>query len=331
MLLGCWKGNQFSKQVWRVYIVTWTERKEESASRCHKLTTHINIPRFTPDDIDILVLPEMAFSGYRFKSKDHIKPYLEDAETGTTVRWAKQQAARLNAYVMVGYPQIVKGNPDKYYNSACFVAPSTEILATYQKHFLYETDEAWAEEGPGFMSIDVPDLGKVGLGICMDLNPYRFEAPFTDFEFANFHREQQSSIILCSMAWLGKDASENDSDQSDPSSGSGHDSNGEDDNVQDDDVMEVCNYWCMRLLPIYNDAWANNSIPETSQKIRRSIIFVACNRVGTEGGVTFGGSSSVFVLSNYRPLILDHLKSNEENVLIVKDEVFERTARFLNQ
>jgi protein N-terminal amidase len=53
------------------------------------------------------------------------------------------------------------GNPDKYYNSACFVAPSAEVLATYQKHFLYETDESWAEEGPGFMSIDVPSLGKV--------------------------------------------------------------------------------------------------------------------------------------------------------------------------
>ncbi|CAG8481209.1 2673_t:CDS:2 [Paraglomus occultum] len=310
------------------------------------------LQRFTSDDIDILVLPEMAFSGYSFKSKDHIKPYLEDAETGTTVRWAKQQAARLNAYVMVGYPQIVKGNPDKYYNSACFVAPSTEVLATYQKHFLYETDEKWAEEGPGFMSIDVPGLGKVGLGICMDINPYRFEAPFTDFEFANFHREQQSSIILCSMAWLVKkdeEVSESDGDENDPSTANDFDSIDED---EYNSVMEVCNYWCMRLLPIYDDAWANNnqsseedvkhngrnkkdkiqgsSKLESSQKIKRPVILVVCNRVGTEDE-TFCGTSSVFALLNHHPLVLDHLQTKEENVLIVKDETIEQAAKFLNQ
>jgi predicted amidohydrolase len=79
-----------------------------------------------PGDIDILVLPEMAFtgmdtadqphqeldpessmssmsistnsspliyshSGYVFTSKDHIYPYLEDAEEGPSVEWAKTQ------------------------------------------------------------------------------------------------------------------------------------------------------------------------------------------------------------------------------------------------
>lgn len=29
--------------------------------------------------------------GYVFKDKDHIKPYLEDSETGTSVQWAKDQ------------------------------------------------------------------------------------------------------------------------------------------------------------------------------------------------------------------------------------------------
>jgi len=109
----------------------------------------------------------------------------------------------------------------------------------------------------------------------MDINPYRFEAPFTDFEFANFHREQQSNIILCSMAWLSKkddeDAIENDSSEEDPSSASGHDSIGENDQVEYNNVIEVCNYWCMRLLPIYNDAWANYNQPregDTKQKGR---------------------------------------------------------------
>ncbi|CAG8783068.1 3032_t:CDS:2, partial [Acaulospora morrowiae] len=89
-----------------------------------------NIRRFRPNDFDILVLPEMAFTGYVFKNKKHIEPFLEDAEAGTTVQWAKNQAMRLHAFVMVGYPQIVKGNPDKFYNSVCFVGPDGELIDT---------------------------------------------------------------------------------------------------------------------------------------------------------------------------------------------------------
>src|SRR5437764_12258436 len=53
------------------------------------------------------------------------------------------------------------GNPDRYYNSLCFLNPHGELIETYQKTHLYSTDESWAEEGPGFKSINVPSLGKV--------------------------------------------------------------------------------------------------------------------------------------------------------------------------
>lgn len=36
----------------------------------------------------------------------------------------------------------------------------------------------------------------------MDLNPYKFEAPFEAFEFANFHKERGTSLLLVSTAWL---------------------------------------------------------------------------------------------------------------------------------
>ncbi|CAG8774748.1 2311_t:CDS:2, partial [Racocetra persica] len=215
---------------------------------------------------------------YVFKNKEHIMPYLEDAETGTTVHWAKEQALRLQAFVMVGYPQIVKGDPDKYYNSICFVGRNGSLIETYQKTHLYETDESWAEEGPGFKSIDVPDLGKVllaqintdlfqlliqmiqnqvGFGICMDLNPYRFQAGFTAFEFARFHHRQQSNIILCSMAWLLSEGS------------------------------NTVNYWCQRLLPLFDDTYANDEesttdIQSLDAARNRNVLFVVSDRTGSE-------------------------------------------------
>ncbi|CAG8539362.1 6266_t:CDS:2 [Diversispora eburnea] len=97
---------------------------------------------------------------------------------------------------MVGYPQIVKGNPDIYYNSICFIGRDGKLIETYSKHFLYTTDEIWANEGPEFKVINVDSLGKVGFGICMDLNPYQFKAPFDAYEFANFHLQQKVKILL---------------------------------------------------------------------------------------------------------------------------------------
>ncbi|KAK2787752.1 Carbon-nitrogen hydrolase [Onygenales sp. PD_10] len=58
--------------------------------------------------LDVLVLPEMAFSGYNFPSLKAIKPYLEPTEAGPTAQWARATARRLGCVVCVGYPEMAK-------------------------------------------------------------------------------------------------------------------------------------------------------------------------------------------------------------------------------
>lgn len=72
------------------------------------------------------------------------------------------------------------------------VAPDGTYVKTYRKHFLYMTDETWAEEGSSFdtFMLKLPRSDrqiKIGHGICMDINPYQFKSPFSDYEFAHFH------------------------------------------------------------------------------------------------------------------------------------------------
>jgi predicted amidohydrolase len=50
---------------------------------------------------------------------------------------------------------------DVNYNSVCFVNPVGKLLTTYQKSFLFETDDNWAIEGPGFVSKNIEELGQV--------------------------------------------------------------------------------------------------------------------------------------------------------------------------
>lgn len=75
------------------------------------------------------------------------------------------------------------------------MSPEGIYVKSYKKHFLYDTDKTWADEGPEFESMDLKlhrrtdgKIIKVGHGICMDINPYNFTADYEDFEFANYHK-----------------------------------------------------------------------------------------------------------------------------------------------
>ncbi|KAL9090134.1 MAG: hypothetical protein Q9165_005414 [Trypethelium subeluteriae] len=139
--------------------------------------------------VDILVLPEMAFSGYNFPSPEAIAPFLEPTQSGTSTQWAIKTATRLNCIVMVGYPEVDISEPTRIstasslpnssvlpatqqeppddtspntpldtasprrYNSLVTVSPTGTIIAHYRKSFLFYTDETWASENPlGFLS-----------------------------------------------------------------------------------------------------------------------------------------------------------------------------------
>ena len=124
------------------------------------------------ENLDLLVLPEMAFSGYNFRSLAHITPYFEPTASGITSLWARTTALKFGCNVIVGYPEKVDvrnnwpANPE-FYNSAVFVGRDGETIANYRKSFLYAVDEKWALEGPdGFFDEELDDLGSVALGIC---------------------------------------------------------------------------------------------------------------------------------------------------------------------
>ncbi|KFY68712.1 hypothetical protein V496_00856 [Pseudogymnoascus sp. VKM F-4515 (FW-2607)] len=123
-------------------------------------------------DIDLLVLPELAFSSYNFKSLKDISPYLEPTAA-------------------VGYPEKVDISPKwpaspEYYSLAITVNKEGETIANYRKSFLYYTDETWALEGPdGFYNGVIEGLGNVAMGICMDL--------------------KQANIVIIFMAWVTRE------------------------------------------------------------------------------------------------------------------------------
>ena len=84
---------------------------------------------------DILLLPEMAFTGYTFQDKADIQELLETPTPGSpTFDWCAEQARRLGAYVVCGYAE---GEGDNYFNSMMAVSPTGQLVANHRKKHLY--------------------------------------------------------------------------------------------------------------------------------------------------------------------------------------------------
>lgn len=232
-------------------------------------------------------------SGYNFLTLEAIQPYLEPTTAGPTTEWAIHTAQRLRCHVTVGYPETIPSQPGVNYNSTVTVAPDGSVLVNYRKSFLYMKDETWAQEGAGenpkkpFFHGDLGMLGKVSLGICMDINPYRFMTPYSMKEFSNAALQAGSSIVAISMAWLTLLPWEEMVAR-----------------AKEPDT-ETITYWLERFSPYHE----RNSPEE--------VTLVLANRCGREGDAWYAGTSCVMRIRDGKVEIFDMLGRMEEKCLVI--------------
>lgn len=259
--------------------------------------------------IDLLVLPEFAFTGYNFPNPETLKPYLEQTtKPGPSITWAQETSKKLSCFTVLGYPQF----QEKVFNSAIVINPQGEIIHNYNKSFLYETDEKFgAVEGEGFKTFEINGI-KTSIGICMDLNPYKFEAPFNKFEFSGHCLKENTKLIICPMAWLhSKSPSINEELSKGEKLEASREFQKEIDQIKgkyqidttiDTEINEFeeikeyielekpdfhnLNYWILRFFP-----FLNHFMKPFKFKNKTTVLF--CNRSGLEDDVLFGGSSSI--------------------------------------
>lgn len=129
--------------------------------------------------LDIIVFPEMAFTGYNFTSTEDALPHAVAAGEGKEFEFASQIAASINSYAAFGYiEKSQEGGETVLYNSAAIIDRSGKMILNYRKSHLYFNDQLWAKEGKEFLHFDlITTEGKsirCTLGICMDINPKNF-------------------------------------------------------------------------------------------------------------------------------------------------------------
>src|SRR5688500_9766271 len=72
-------------------------------------------------EADLLVLPELASTGYFFTSVDELRPLAEAPETGDFCRWVRTLAAERGMIVVAGFAEA--SSDGRLFNSAITALP----------------------------------------------------------------------------------------------------------------------------------------------------------------------------------------------------------------
>lgn len=115
-------------------------------------------------DADIIVLPELAFTGYFFEDRGELQELAEDVSESPTVDGLTRLCKNGNFYLVTGFAERCKG---RLYNAALVIGPSG-LLHSYRKLHLFNTEKEYFD--PGDTPLDTIEIRgvKVGIMICFD-------------------------------------------------------------------------------------------------------------------------------------------------------------------
>jgi len=120
-------------------------------------------------DFDLMVLPELANSGYLFSDFSELENTAEELsdkkiQNGIFSKTMFELCKKKNAYIVSG---ICEKSGEKFFNSSILYCPNGEYKV-YRKIHLFDSEKKWFT--PGDIPPEVHDIGKCKLGmmVCFD-------------------------------------------------------------------------------------------------------------------------------------------------------------------
>ncbi|KAF9013157.1 carbon-nitrogen hydrolase [Cyathus striatus] len=308
--------------------------------------------KIRPNSVDLVCFPEMAFTGYVFKSASAIRPYLEIPREGPSSRFCSELAKEMKCYVVAGYPEIFMSESNKTeiiqdeltntteeistdedtfqpigYNSAIFYGPDGEWVGGYRKTHLFEVDKSWAFagmyssdkltqiylfSGTGFATFNLPEP----LGtISLGICMDLNPQPPASWTLEKGPYEIANYCLKQKSNVLILLNSWLDS--------------GEYPDYESD--FHVVQYWAARLRPLWKDAdSASENSSENEEEIdgsmhdsNKDIIVIVCNRTGEENGKKFAGTSAILrmIPGSGKPQLLEMMTRTEQDARIFSIQV----------
>jgi predicted amidohydrolase len=113
----------------------------------------------------LIVLPEMATSGYCWRDRAEIAPVVETIPGPTTEIFSKL-ARENDCWIVIGLPEI-DASTGAYFNSSVLIGPDG-IEGLYRKTHSFITEVRWAQDGNLGLPVFETKIGTLGMLICMD-------------------------------------------------------------------------------------------------------------------------------------------------------------------
>ncbi len=115
-------------------------------------------------DADLLVMPELAASGYDFRDRADADQCAEPMGQGPTAEMLVRVAAERKVTLVAGYPE---RDGELLYNACMLVTPDGRI-ANYRKIHLFSRETLFFTPGDAPPPVVDTPAGRVGLMICFD-------------------------------------------------------------------------------------------------------------------------------------------------------------------
>ncbi len=146
-------------------VVACVQMEPRVGEKDHNVAASIrHIEEAAANGASLVVLPELANSGYVFASRDEAFSLAEELTSGNTVAIWADAARRLGVHIVSG---IAEREGQRLYNAAVLVGPSG-LIGTYRKLHLWDHENVFFEPGNrGVPVFDLP-LGRVSIAICYD-------------------------------------------------------------------------------------------------------------------------------------------------------------------
>lgn len=134
-------------------------KREQNLATAEKL-----VRRAHEEGAAIVVLPELADSGYVFESADELATLAGPVPGGESAGRLCTLAAELGIHIVSG---IAERDGDVFYNAAIFCGPSGYI-GKYRKLHLWNDEHRFFAKGDLGLPVFETPLGRVGIAICYD-------------------------------------------------------------------------------------------------------------------------------------------------------------------
>jgi predicted amidohydrolase len=147
------------------------------------------IEQAAADGAELVVLPELASSGYRLASPDAVAAAAETVPGPTTEAWVAAAGGRC---AVVG--GVCERDGEAIFNGVAVLGPDGGLAARYRKLHLFDEEQVlFAPGDAGLPVVDLP-FGRVGVAVCYDL---RF------VETLRILALQGADVVAVPTAWTG--------------------------------------------------------------------------------------------------------------------------------